>query len=112
MNILFKSLILSLALPLAAAGARSADARFAGNPKERTPIRPVNLNTATQTELMQLPHIGAKTAERILAFRKQHGNFQRPEELMNVKGVGEKSFARLKPHLQTGAPAKSAAPAK
>lgn len=102
MNPFFKSLILSLALPLAAAGTA----------KTKAPVRPVNLNTATQTELMQLPHIGAKTAERILAFRKQHGSFQRPEELMNVKGIGEKSFARLKPHLQVGAGAKPLASAK
>lgn len=82
------ALALALALPLNAA--------------ERAPQRPVNLNTATVTELMQLPRIGAKTAERIIAFRKQHGSFQRPEELMNVKGIGEKSFARLKPHLTVG----------
>jgi competence protein ComEA len=69
---------------------------------ERTPQRPVNLNTATVTELMQLPRIGATTAERIVAFRKQHGGFLRPEELMNVKGIGEKSFARLKAHVMVG----------
>ena len=69
---------------------------------ERVPQRPVNLNSATVTELMQLPRIGAKTAERIVAFRKQHGGFLRTEELMNVKGIGEKSFARLKPHLTVG----------
>lgn len=79
------ALALVLALPLSAA--------------ERGPSRPVSLNTATVTELMQLPRIGAKTAERIVAFRKQHGAFRRLEELMNVKGIGEKSFARLKPHL-------------
>lgn len=83
------ALALALALPLAAAPGRAPQA----------PQRPVNLNTATVTELMQLPRIGQKTAERIVAFRKQHGGFQRPEELMNVKGVGEKSYARLKPFL-------------
>jgi competence protein ComEA len=69
----------------------------------------VNLNTATVTELMQLPRIGQRTAERILAFRKQHGGFQRPEELMNVKGIGEKSYARLKPFLATSAAPRPAA---
>lgn len=83
------ALALALALPLAAAPGRATQA----------PQRPVNLNTATVTELMQLPRIGQKTAERIVAFRKQHGGFQRPEELMNVKGIGEKSYARLKPFL-------------
>lgn len=88
---LTRTLALALALPLAAAGATK--------PKEKAPVRPVNLNAATVTELMQLPHVGAKTAERIIAFRKQHGGFQRAEEVMNVKGIGEKAYARLKPYL-------------
>ena len=77
-------------------------------PSSQGPSKPINLNTATTTELMQLPKVGQKTAERIIAFRKQHGNFKRIEEIMNVKGIGEKSFAKLKPFLTlgTGAPAK------
>ena len=85
------ALALGLALPLPATPDRAP----------RAPQRPVNLNTATVTELMQLPRVGQKTAERILAFRREHGGFQRPEELMNVKGIGEKSFAKLKPFLST-----------
>ena len=96
-----QSLALFLALGISAAAA------------ERAPQRPVNLNTATVTELMQLPRIGAKTAERIVAFRKQHGGFLRPEEVMNVKGIGEKSYARLKAHLTVGAaPATRPAPTR
>lgn len=87
------ALALALALPLAAAPSS------APHSAPRTPQRPVNLNSATVTELMQLPRVGQKTAERIVSFRKQHGGFQRPEELMNVKGIGEKSFAKLKPFL-------------
>ena len=83
------ALALALALPLGAVPDRAP----------RAPQRPVNLNTATVTELMQLPRIGQKTAERIVTFRKQHGGFLRPEELMNVKGIGEKSYAKLKPFL-------------
>lgn len=52
------ALALALALPLAAAP----------SPASRAPQRPVNLNTATVTELMQLPRIGQKTAERIVGF--------------------------------------------
>lgn len=88
---LFRATAFALALPLAAAGT--------GKPKEKAPLRPVNLNTATVTELMQLPHVGARTAERIIAFRKQHGAFRRAEEVMNVKGLGAKSFQKLKPYL-------------
>ena len=53
--------------------------------------------------------MGQKTAERILAFRKQHGSFKRIEELMNVQGIGEKSFAKLKPFLTLGPGAAPAA---
>ena len=70
----------------------------------KAPKEPVNLNTATATELMQLPRVGAKTAARILDYRKAHGPFQRPEEIMLVKGIGEKAFLRLKPHIRTREP--------
>ena len=56
----------------------------------------VNLNTATASELEALPGIGPKTAERILDYRQKSGNFKKIEELMNVKGIGEKSFLKLK----------------
>jgi competence protein ComEA len=65
----------------------------------RAPEHPIDLNRASATELMQLPRVGRRTAERILAFRKQHGGFRRPEELLLVKGIGEKAFQRLRPHL-------------
>jgi len=66
------------------------------------PPTPIDLNTATATEFMQLPRVGARTAARIVAFRKEHGPFRRPEELLNVKGMGEKAFRRLAPHLIVG----------
>lgn len=69
---------------------------------EQMPGKPININTASVTELMQLPKVGQKTAERIVSFRKQHGGFRRIEEIMNVKGIGEKTFAKLKPHLTLG----------
>lgn len=83
-----------VALPLAAGPA--------GKGKAKAPVRPVDLNTATVTELMQLPKVGAHTAQRIVQWRKEHGGFRRPEEVMHVKGIGEKGFHRLKPHLQVG----------
>jgi competence protein ComEA len=62
----------------------------------------VDLNTATLTELLQLPRVGARTAARILAFRKANGPFRRPEEIMNIQGIGEKAFRRLQPHITVG----------
>jgi competence protein ComEA len=66
----------------------------------------VNLNTASATDLEGLPGIGAKTAARILEYRQKNGPFKKIEDLMNVRGVGEKNFLKLKPQL-TIAPAKT-----
>jgi competence protein ComEA len=55
-------------------------------------LQKVNLNTATLEELIVLDGIGQKVAQRILAFREKNGPFQTPEDLMKVKGVGEKIF--------------------
>jgi competence protein ComEA len=58
---------------------------------------PVNLNTASSEQLETLPGIGKSTAERILEYRQKNGSFKKVEDLMNVRGVGEKSFLKLKP---------------
>ena len=59
----------------------------------------VNVNVASATELARLPRVGTKLAERIVAHRADKGPFKRIEDLMEVKGVGEKMFASLKPYL-------------
>ena len=59
----------------------------------------VNINTASATELATLPGIGAKTAARIIEYRQKNGPFKKVEELMNVRGIGEKNFLKLKPQL-------------
>jgi competence protein ComEA len=69
----------------------------------------VNLNTATQTQLETLPGVGAATAKRIIEYRDKNGGFKKIEELMNVRGIGEKSFLKLKPLIVVTAPAGKAA---
>lgn len=69
---------------------------------QEQPAQPakVNINTASQGELETLPQIGPKIAQRILEFRKEHGNFKSLEELMNVKGIGEKTYAKMKDRIK------------
>lgn len=75
------------------------------------PAKPaINLNTATIEQLDSLPGIGRKTAELIIEYRTRSGGFKRIEELMNVKGIGEKSFLKLKPLVVIPPPKTEKAP--
>jgi comEA protein len=56
----------------------------------------ININTADEKLLCQLPGIGQKTAQRIIEYRQTHGRFNSIEEIMNVRGIGPKKFERLK----------------
>jgi competence protein ComEA len=62
-------------------------------------VSAVNLNTASAAQLEELPGIGAKMALRIVEYRQKNGGFKKVEDLMNVKGIGEKAFLKLKPLL-------------
>lgn len=62
-----------------------------------TKARVLNLNTASAAQLEELPGIGVSTAARIVEYRQKHGPFKTIEDLMNIRGIGEKSFLRLKP---------------
>lgn len=59
----------------------------------------VNVNTADTVQLSLLPRVGPSVAQRIVEFRKENGPFKRPEDLMLVRGIGEKTFELLKPYL-------------
>jgi competence protein ComEA len=64
----------------------------------------VNINTAAATELQALPGVGPATAARIIEYRQKNGPFKKLEELMNVRGMGEKTFLKLRPQLTITAP--------
>jgi competence protein ComEA len=75
------------------------------------PAKPaINLNTAPIEQLDSLPGIGRKTAELIIEYRTKSGGFKRVEELMNVMGIGEKSFLKLKPLVVIPPPKTEKAP--
>ncbi len=76
---------ISLALPVLAA--------------ESAPQGKVNVNTATLQELQLLPGIGASRAQAMIEARKQRGGFERVEDLLEVKGIGERSLERMRPHV-------------
>ena len=61
-----------------------------------TPAEKVNINTADAAALDRLPHIGATLADRIIAYRGQHGPFTRIEDIKNVAGIGDATFNAIK----------------
>ncbi len=61
--------------------------------------RKVNINTADSNELQSLPGIGPAKAQAIIEYRESSGPFQKIEDIMNVSGIGEKSFEKLKDHI-------------
>ena len=63
----------------------------------------VNLNSATVAEIASLPGIGPKTADLVVQYRQKNGPFKKIEEIMNVRGVGEKSFLKIKDRLTVAA---------
>ena len=95
------AILATLAL-LAAVSLRAAEAADSTGKK-------ININQASSSQLTNLPRVGSKLADRIVDYRKAHGQFGQPEELMEVKGVGEKLFKELKPYIAVSGPTTLAA---
>lgn len=93
--------LLVMLLALASAG-YSQTTKSGLDAKSNKPAATVNVNTATAAEFEALPGIGAKVAARIVEYREKNGPFKKIEELMNVQGIGEKSFLKLRPQLTVG----------
>ncbi len=83
--------ILIASLGLTAFGADQSNAA--------APSGVVNINTADVAQLSLLPRVGARAAQRIVDYRKEHGPFQKATDLMQVKGFGNKSFERLSAYV-------------
>lgn len=61
-------------------------------------IQKININTATATQLVELKGVGVKTAQQIIEYRKEH-KFTKIEDIMKVKGIGEKTYNKFKDQL-------------
>jgi competence protein ComEA len=97
----FVAAVLAVALAIVAPALSSAEAK-------PQPAGKVNINTASVEQLEALPGIGAALAARIVEHRQKSGSFRSTQELMNVRGIGEKNFAKLESWLTVGDAAKPA----
>ena len=100
LSIAAAAFLLTAYTPAASAAQSKPAARTAA--AKPTAGKPVNINTATVAELNALPGIGAKTAALIVEYRQKNGLFKKVEELMNIRGVGEKNFLKLKDQISVG----------
>ena len=105
-TVLIVVLAVALAGPVFAPAVVSAQQQPAAQAPAKPVAGSVNLNTATADQLDGLPGVGPAMAARILEYRQKNGGFKKIEELMNIKGIGEKNFLKLKP-LVTITPAKT-----
>src|SRR5947207_1479751 len=80
--------------------------------KKKPPVKPVNINTATSEELQQVPGIGPATAQKILQMRKSYGPFKSVDDLLAIRGLGEKRLDKMRKYLTVGKmnPPKAEAP--
>lgn len=93
---------LSLGVAAAAPSESSGAERAAATPEVRRPGL-VDINTATEKELESIPGVGPSLAKKIVEYRRTAGSFKKVDELLNVKGIGEKSLEKLRPYVTAGA---------
>jgi competence ComEA-like helix-hairpin-helix protein len=74
----------------------------AAKTKKHPPAKPIDLNTATMSQLEELPGIGPVTAKAILEFRAKSGPFRRVEDLLSVRRISQKKLEKLRPYVRVG----------
>ena len=62
--------------------------------------QPININKASQKKLTYLAGIGPKTAQKIIEYRENNGDFQSKEDLLKVKGIGPQKFSKISPKIE------------
>jgi competence protein ComEA len=82
-----------IVVPASAAGTPAPDGAAA-------PSVPVSLGSATLEQLQTLDGVGPATAQKIVAYRTQHGGFRSIDDLADVPGIGPKKLAAIRPHVQ------------
>ena len=81
--------VLALALPLHAA-------------EQGAKVAKIDINKASAVELAKLPRVGPALAQRIIEYREQNGGFRKVDDLMSVKGIGQKTFEQMKDQVTVG----------
>ena len=77
----------------------TAEAVERGMPEDGNTDLQININTATKTELTLLPGIGESRAQDIIDYRNEYGRFTVPEDLLNIKGIGEAILENIRPYI-------------
>jgi len=96
-------MVMVLASPLPGVGdaatVKGSAPRMQAPTQAPAPAERVDINTASAEDLKKVPGLGEALAQRIVAFREEHGRFEKVDDLLNVRGIGVTSLEKLRPHL-------------
>ena len=99
-KVFFAGMLVTTALLAGTAQEKNTEKKEAQPVKVEQAQTTVNINSATLEQLVTLPRIGPAIGQRIIDFRTEHGPFKKLEDLMNVRGIGAKTFENLKPLIR------------